>query len=157
MRDVLLMLAALFLQISVAKLFGGLFFDFLTPLLLLWSISRTFGRMIAWSVIAALLVSAVYPQPFLVIAVGFVLAQWLWRVTFFENWRSRPRLVFLAGVAFSFIWQGCGLIFALFTADLIATPLCFPPFLSSIVSAGLFTVLVFRVASFSAELEGKTW
>ena len=157
MRDLLLIILVLFLQISSAKLFGGIFFDFLTPLLLLWSISKPFREMILWTILTGLLVSAIYPQPLLVILTGLIMAQWLWRVSFFENWRRKPGMVFVAGVSFSFMWQICGLIFASVTTDLLSMPLCFPPLLSSFVSAGLFTVLTFRIASFKAELEGNAW
>ncbi|MBO7543335.1 hypothetical protein J6T93_05455 [bacterium] len=157
MRDLLLVLLVLFLQISFARIFGGLFFDFLTPLLLLWSITKSVREMILWTVLTGLLVSAVFPQPLLVLLTGLIMAQWLWRVTFFESWRTRQGMVFAAGVVFSFMWQICGYIFASFTTDLILMPLCFPPLASSVVSAGLFTVFTFRVARFKAELEGKVW
>ncbi|MBO7447559.1 hypothetical protein J6U78_04430 [bacterium] len=157
MRDALLILLVLFLQISSAKLFGGIFFDFLTPLLLLWSITKPFREVILWTIVTTLLVSAIYPQPFLVILTGLILAQWIFRASFFENWRRKPGLVFAAGVSFSFMWQFCGLVFASVTTELITMPLSFPPLLSSFVSAGLFTVIVFRVAMFKAELEGDAW
>lgn len=157
MRDLLLILLVLFLQISSAKLFGGIFFDFLTPLLLLWSITKPFREMILWTLLIGLLISAIYPQPLVVLLTGFLVAQWLWRVSFFENWRRKPGMVFAAGVSFSFMWQFCGIVFASVTTELITMPLCLPPLLSSFVSAGLFTVIVFRVAMFKAELEGKAW
>ena len=157
MRDLLLILLVLFLQISSAKLFGGIFFDFLTPLLLLWSITKPFREMILWTLLIGLLISAIYPQPLVVLLTGFLVAQWLWRVSFFENWRRKPGMVFAAGVTFSFMWQVCGVLFAAVTTDLLSMPLCLPPLLSSFVSAGLFTVIVFRVAMFKAELEGKAW
>ena len=54
MRDLLLIILVLFLQISSAKLFGGIFFDFLTPLLLLWSISKPMREMILWTILTGL-------------------------------------------------------------------------------------------------------
>ena len=157
MRDLLLIFLTLFLQITAARIFGGLFFDFLTPLLLLFSITKPFKETILWTLLIGLLVSAVYPQPVLVLLTGFVVAQWHWRVSFFENWRRKPGMVFLAGVTFSFMWQVCGVLFAAVTTDLLSMPLFLPPLLSSFVSAGLFTVIVFRVAMFKAELEGRAW
>ena len=157
MRDFFLILPVLFLQITSARIFGGVFFDFLTPLLLLFSITKPFRETILWTLLIGLLISAIYPQPVLVLLTGFVVAQWLWRVSFFENWRRKPGMVFLAGVTFSFMWQICGVIFAFVTTDLASMPLCFPPLFCSFVSAGIFTVMVFRAAKFKAELEGQTW
>jgi len=157
MKTLGLMLAALFLQITSAKLLGGSFCDFLTPVLLLWTIGQKPHLMVLWTLLTGLLVSLVFPQPLLVLFMGFFLAQWIFRASFFEDWRTKPGLVFLAGAVFSLIWQGCGLLYAAVFEDLLSTPLFFLPVVSSLLTAGLVSTLVFYCASKKAELEGQAW
>ena len=153
----LLMLAALFLQIAFAKLLGGNFCDFLTPLLLFWTVTQKWQLLCLWTLLTGVLVSVIFPQPVLVLLLGFFLAQWLFRVSFFEDWRARPGMVFAAGSVFSFIWQGCGFIYAAAFADILSLPLAFSPLASSILTAGLTTTLFFYTAGKKAEMEGRAW
>ena len=157
MKTLGLMLIVLFLQITSAKLFGGVFCDFLTPLLLLWTIDKKPQLMIFWTLLMGILVSLIFPQPFLVLLLSFFLAQWIFRASFFEEWRTRPGRVFLAGVVFSLFWQTCGLAYATVFADLFSTPLFFLPLVSSLLTAGLVSVLFFYCASKKAEMEGRAW
>ncbi|MBR5900801.1 hypothetical protein IKZ40_00450 [bacterium] len=157
MSAFLLMLAALFLQIATAKLLGGNFCDFLTPVLLFWTITQKPQLLFIWTLLMGILVSVIFPQPVLVLLLGFVLAQWLFRVSFFEDWRARSGMVFAAGAVFSFIWQGCGFIYAAAFADILSSPLAFSPLLSSILTAGLMTTLFFYAAGKKAEMEGRAW
>ena len=151
------MLAALCLQIASAKLLGGGFCDFLTPVLLYWTVTQKLQMMVLWTLLTGILVSVIFPQPILVLLLGFYLSQWLFRVSFFEDWRARPGMVFAAGAVFSFIWHGCGLIYAAAFADLLSSPLAFSTLATSVLTAGLISMIFFYTASKKAEMEGRAW
>ena len=157
MSDVILIILFLACQLAVQTIFGGNFCDFLTPLLLLWAVTKPPTAVFIWTAVLGLLASALFPQAALFFLVVLLLGQWLLRATFVEEWRRRASAAFFAGLLFSAFWQGLGLLYGFFFAKPLQTPLCFPPLISSILTAGILTALIFRLTEPIKKMKGEKW
>lgn len=151
------MAAFLALQLTATELLSGTFCDFLTPLLLLWTVTRRPAEALFLTAVLGVLASAIFPQPLPFLVCSLLAAQWIWLSTFLEDWRRRPLAVFRSGLGFSLLWQGAGLVYASIFSDPLKTPLCLPAYGISALTAGALATAIFSLAAQRAEMRGERW